>query len=123
MYTILYIGRLTGKKVFMGFLSFIKKLFAGESADEAALDAARARHGINIDSKQKVEMNKPTTEAERFARDYDAWEDIRNYRSNFFLGRWATRKFRPVGEDKVKKQLADLEKKREEERKQKGEAK
>ena len=105
----------------MGFLSFIRKLFTDDAVDEAALDAARARHGVNVNSKQKVEMSEHTSEAERFGQDYDVWEDIRNYRSNFFVGRWFTRKFHPFGEDKLKKQLADLEKKREEERRQKGE--
>ena len=102
----------------MGFLSFIKKVFGGESKDEVKLDAARARHGITVDKK---EMDKAKTEAERFGKDYNVWDDLRNYRANFFVGNWVARKFRPIGEDKVKKQLADLEKKREEERKRKGE--
>jgi hypothetical protein len=96
----------------MGFFSFIRDIFTGEDADDEALDAARARHGIHIDEKGKKEMNKPTTEAERFADNYDAWEELKNYRMNFFFGSWITRKFRPIGEDKVKKQLEDLEKKR-----------
>ncbi len=36
-------------------------------------------------------MDKPVTDEERFAKDYDAWEDLRNMRFNFFLGSWATR--------------------------------
>ena len=102
----------------MGFLSFLKKIFGGGSADEAELDAARARHGIIVDKK---EMDKARTEAERFAEDYDVWEDIKNYRANFFVGGWVSKKFHPIGEDKVKKQLADLEKKRQEEERKKGE--
>jgi hypothetical protein len=105
----------------MSFLSFIKKVFAGESADDAALDAARARHGIKIDAKTKAEANKATTEAERFAENYDAWEELRHWRSDFFLGRWVTRKFHPIGEEKVKKQLEDLEKKRQAEAERKKE--
>jgi len=102
----------------MGFLSFLKKIFGGGSADEAELDAARARHGITVD---KEEMDKARTEAERFAEDYDVWEDIKNYRASFFVGGWVSKKFHPIGEDKVKKQLADLEKKRQEEERKKGE--
>lgn len=104
----------------MGFFSLIKKVFVDESADDAALDAARARHGIIIDAKTKAKADKPTTEEERFIENFDAWEELRRFRSYFFLGSWATRKFRPIGEDKVKKQLEDLEKKRqaEAERKQ-----
>jgi hypothetical protein len=102
----------------MGFLSFMKKVIAGESEDDAELNAARARHGIVIDETDAV---KPKTEQERFTENYDVWEDIKNIRTTFFIGTWATKKFRIVGEDKVKKQLEELEKKRqEEEQKQKG---
>jgi hypothetical protein len=103
----------------MGFLSFIKKLFTGADVDEAALNAARARHGIKVGEKDKVASKKPITEAERSAPDYDVWEELRYFRSSFFLGRWASRKFRPLGEDKLKKKLVELEKKREEERRKK----
>ena len=96
----------------MGFFSFIKNIFTGEHTDEEVLNAARARHGVHIDEKDKIEADKPTTEAERFADNYDAWEELKNYRMTFFFGSWITRKFRPIGEDKVKKQLEDLEKKR-----------
>jgi hypothetical protein len=105
----------------MSFLSFIKSIFVGESDDEAALDAARARHGIKIDEKTKKAANKSTTAMERFAENFDAWEELRRYRSNFFFGSWITRKFHPFGEDKVKKQLEDLEKKRQAEAKLKQE--
>jgi hypothetical protein len=96
----------------MGFLSFIRNIFTGEHTDNEILDAARERHGIHIDEKTKKEMDKPTTEAEHFAENYDAWDELKNYRMNFFFGSWITRKFRPIGEDKVKKQLEELEKKR-----------
>ncbi|MBN1693240.1 MAG: hypothetical protein JW845_06775 [Dehalococcoidales bacterium] len=96
----------------MGFLSFLKNIFAGGHSDDEALDAARARHGVHIDEKAKKDMDKPTTEAERFADNYDTWEELKNYRMTFLFGSWITRKFRPIGEDKVKKQLEDLEKKR-----------
>ncbi|MBN1161568.1 MAG: hypothetical protein JXA17_06460 [Dehalococcoidales bacterium] len=99
----------------MGFFSFIKSIFAGESADDEALNAARARHGVHIDEKAKKEMDMTTTEAERLGDNYDAWEELKNYRMNFFFGSWVTRKFRPVGEDKVKKDLEKLEKKRRQE--------
>ena len=101
----------------MGFLSFLRKIF-GNEAEEAELDAARARHGITVD---KIEANKPTTEQQKFADDYDVWEELRNMRASFFIGGWASKKFRVFGEEKVKKQLADLEKKRQEEEGKKGE--
>jgi hypothetical protein len=98
----------------MGFFSFVKKIFTAEDADEKELDAARARHGIQLDARDKAEMNKYTPEEERFGSEYDAWEDLKNMRSSFFIGSWASRKFRVVGQDKVKKDLEELAKKREE---------
>ena len=102
----------------MGFLSFMKKVLGGESEDDAELNAARARHGIDIN---EPDENKPKSEQERFTENYDVWEEIKNIRTNFFIGNWANKKFRVIGEDKVKKQLEDLEQKREEERKKRGE--
>ncbi len=99
----------------MGFFSFIKKVFAGESVDEEALDAARARHGIKLTDKEKASAKKPTTEAERFAENYDVWEEIDRFRMTFFIGGWAAKKLHPIGEDKVKRDLEKLEKKRQEE--------
>jgi hypothetical protein len=102
----------------MGFLSFMKKVIGVESEDDAELNAARARHGINPEN---LDEKEPKNKQERFAEDYDVWEEIRNIRTNFFIGNWATKKFHVVGEDKVKKQLEELEKKREEEEKRSGE--
>lgn len=99
----------------MGLFSFLKKLFSGEDAEEKKLDEARARHGIVLDAKDKAEMDKAATEEERFAKEYDPWEDIKQMRSSFFIGGWAAKKFHVIGEDKVKKELEELEKKRAEE--------
>ena len=100
----------------MGFLDFWKKVFSGEDADDAELRAARARHGITVDEKQdRRAKDEPEKEP------YDPWEEVRNARTSFFFGSWATRKFRVVGEDKVKAELEALEKKREEEKKGRGE--
>ncbi len=96
----------------MGFLSFLKKVFSGEDEDEAELDAARARHGIKLTGKDRLEMNKSSSEEEHFGENYDVWEDLRHFRSSFFMGNWAAKKFHVIGEDKVKKQLEELEQKR-----------
>ncbi len=98
----------------MGFFTAIKRIFTGESADEKVLDEARARHGIVVD---KAEMDIQVSEEKKFVETYDPWEDIRNFRTTFFIGGWAARKIHPnvVGEDKVKKELEELQKKREEE--------
>jgi hypothetical protein len=104
----------------MGFWSFMKKVFSVSGRDDVELRQYREKHGINVDETEpeKREItNEPGTET------YDPWEEIRNLRMNFFLGSWATRKFRPIGEEKLNKQLEDLEKKRQEEalKKQEGE--
>lgn len=103
----------------MGFFSLIKKVFAGESADEEELDAMRRRHGVVLTEKEKVEANKAATEAERFAAGYDVWEEVDRYRMTFLIGGWLTKKFRPIGEEKVKRDLEKLEKKRQEEARKK----
>jgi hypothetical protein len=105
----------------MGFFSFIKNIFAGKSADEEALDAARKRHGIELTEKEKAEAKKTMTEAERFGGEYDVWEELKKYRWNSFFGSWVTHKFHPVGEEKVKRDLEKLERKRREEEEEKGE--
>lgn len=96
----------------MGFFSFIKKLFSAEDQDEAELEKARARHGIVLSAKDKAEMDKVTSEEERLASEYNVWEDLKQMRTSFFIGTWAARKFHVIGEDKVKKELEELEKKR-----------
>jgi hypothetical protein len=103
----------------MGFFSFFKKILGSEEDDDQELDAARARHGIQLNAQDRLEMKKATSEEERLASEYDAWEDIKQMRTSFFIGNWAAKKFRVVGEDKVKKQLEELQQKREEEAKKK----
>jgi hypothetical protein len=102
----------------MGFLSFMKKVIGIGGEDDPEIIAARARHGINVD---EVDEHEHKNEQERFTEEFDVWDEIRNIRMNFFIGNWASKKFRIIGEDKVKKQLAELEKKRDEEGKRKGE--
>ncbi len=84
----------------MGLWSFFKGLFTSEDEE---LEALRAKHNIRaasggvkeVRAGPKAEQNIP-----------DAWEEIDNYRMNFFLGSWATRRFRGLGkrrnEDKKK---------------------
>jgi len=95
----------------MGFIDFWKKVLSSEE-DDAELKAARARHGITVDEKDD-KKEKKEEEA------YDPWEVVRNARTSFFFGSWASRKFRIVGEDKVKAELEALEKKRKEEEEEK----
>lgn len=99
----------------MGFFSFLKKFFgSGDEKMEAELDAARARHGIKLTEKEKAAADKPTTEDERIAEDYDVWEDLKTFRSSFFIGGWLAGKLHTGDDEKVKKKLEELEKKRKE---------
>ena len=97
----------------MGFFDFVKKIFSGDDSDDAELRAARARHGITVDARADKEEDDEK-------EVYDPWDEVRNSRMNFLLGSWASRKFRIVGEEKVKAQLEALEKKREEEEGKRG---
>jgi hypothetical protein len=107
----------------MSFWSGLKKIFSLSGEDEAALKEMREKHGIDAKSKEEIlreAKNEPGSEG------YDAWEDLRNMRAYFFLGSWATKKFkfRPIGEEKLKRDLEKLAKKREEkEAKRRGEGK
>ena len=95
----------------MGFKDFFKKAFNSEDElTDAELNAARARHGIQVETPE--EQKKRLKEEKE---PYDPWEEVRNVRSSFFFGSWVTRKFHIVGEDKVKAELERLEKKRKEE--------
>jgi hypothetical protein len=100
--------------VVMGIGTFFKKLFGNEDTDEKELEAARARHGIVLSAKDKVDMNQATSDEERMADEYDVWDDLKQMRSSFFIGGWAAKKFHVVGDNKVKKELEALQKKREE---------
>jgi hypothetical protein len=93
----------------MGFFDFVKKLFSSDAElEDAELSAARARHGIVVnEAADEKEAKKAEAEA------YDPWEEVRNARMNFLVGSWATKKFHIVGEEKVKEELAALDRKRE----------
>jgi hypothetical protein len=99
------------KRGTMGFFSFFKKLFVGEDTDEMELNAARRRHGV-ISKDEEVAALKENQEMRRFAKEYDAWEEIDQFRWTFFLGGWVAKKIHPIGEDKLKRDLEKLEKRR-----------
>lgn len=98
----------------MSFFDFWKKVFSSEE-DDAELKAARARHGIKVETPEEQKKREKAEE-----EPYDPWEEVRNARTSFFFGSWASRKFRIVGEDKIKAELEALEKKRKEEEEKKG---
>lgn len=100
----------------MGFKTFWKHVFFGYEEDDPELKAAREKYGIEVGDDEDDEEEK-----ERKKAEYDPWDELKDMRMNFFLGNWAARKFRIIGEDKVKKELEELARKREEEAKRKAE--
>ncbi|MDD5338418.1 MAG: hypothetical protein PHG35_03280 [Dehalococcoidales bacterium] len=96
----------------MSFLSFLKKMFAGESADQAELNAARRRHGVAAVDEDADSALKQNEDMRRFTKEYDVWEEIDQYRWSFFVGGWVAKKIHPIGEDKVKRDLERLEQNR-----------
>jgi hypothetical protein len=99
----------------MGIGSFFKKLFMGEEDNDPELKVARARHNIDVGESREEKERRRREEAKK----YDPWEEVDNMRRNFFIGSWAARKFRVVGEDKLKADLAKIEREREEKRRKK----
>lgn len=101
-------------------MGFWAKLFGREEEPVSdAVKAGRERHGIEVEEPEK--KGKKGWQAPQ-EEPYDAWEEIRNIRSSFFMGTWARRKFKLIP-DKEGLQ-ADLEKaarKREEKERQKEE--
>jgi hypothetical protein len=103
----------------MGFFSFFKKVFAGDiDEDDPVLNAARARHNIDMGETKEEKERRRREEAQK----YDPWEEIDNMRRNFFMGSWASRqvRWRPR-HDKLREELEEIERKREEKRKAKEE--
>ena len=54
-------------------------------------------------------------ERKQYAEDYDAWDEIDNFRTNFYIGGWARRKMKAIGENKIGKEREEVERKRAEE--------
>ena len=97
-------------------MGFFKKLFGSSEDDDAELRAARARHGIDLEDDKKSEKEKSPED-----EPYDVWEDLKEMRLSFWVGSWASRKIRKPRLDGLKKELEELERKREAEEKEKGE--
>ncbi len=86
----------------MEFKDLLKKAFNSEDElTDAELNAARARHGIKVETPEEQRKRLKAEKEEQ--EPYDPWEEVRNVRTSFFFGSWATKKFQIVGEDKVKR--------------------
>lgn len=100
----------------MSFWSALKKIFSLRGEDDAELQRLREKHGIDTGAKSRDEVLREIKN-DPGVQEYDPWEEIRNMRTYFYFGSWATKKFkfRPIGEEKLKRDLERLAKKREEE--------
>lgn len=96
----------------MGFFKAIsdglKKARDWVFPDEAKLRKVKSENYKDVPAEEYEEEEKETVSR------YDPWEEIDNFKMNFFLGSWASKKFKRgiIGEEKVKKELEELEKKR-----------
>jgi hypothetical protein len=103
-----------GRENDMGFWASIKRIINGNSAaEEAELDAARARHGIAAD---EIEKAFRSAKEQREAANFDAWEELKYFKTDFIMGNWASKKLRPFfGAESLKKDIDKLEEKRRQE--------
>ncbi len=100
----------------MGWISAIKKIF---SADDVGLREARAKHkGSEADPEAEYLYEE---QQKRFSEKFDVWDEIDDFRTSFFFGRFLSRKFSMPRSEKLRQELEALEKKKAEERQQKGE--
>ncbi len=63
--------------------SAIKKIFSLSGEDEEELQRLREKHGINTAPREEVLKE---IKNDPGAKEYDVWEDIRNYRSTRVTG-------------------------------------
>ena len=47
----------------------------------------------------------------QYTDNYDAWEEIDNFRTNFYIGSWARNKMKRIGENKLSKEREEVERK------------
>ncbi len=95
----------------MGFFSSIYngigKAWNWVFQDEEKLRAAQ-RGGQVVPKAEKQDEK----QASFMMEEIDAWEEIDNFRSYFFLGGWATRKLKSNKGGGLRQELEDLERKR-----------
>jgi hypothetical protein len=107
-------------------MGFWDKLFGGRKepvSDE--VKQARERLGIQVDEEEKKEEQRRELEKKRKtgweldAKDYDPWDELRNVRTNFWIGGWAAKRlhWRP-NTDKLREELEEVARKREEKEQQ-----
>jgi hypothetical protein len=101
-------------------MGFFKKLLGMEEEEiSEEIREARARHGIHVDETEDL---KPKSNSRDDGRgEYDAWDELRNLRTNFFFGSWATRRYRRLThhDDKLKQELEKVAREREEKERRK----
>jgi hypothetical protein len=109
-------------------MGFWNRLF-GRSDDSVSdeIKRARERHGIETGEEDAEkedrlrELDKERKSGWEVARDeYDPWEDLKNIRANFWIGGWAAKRLRwRPNHDKLREELEEVARKREEKEQQK----
>jgi colicin import membrane protein len=103
----------------MGFWS---RLFGkGKEPISDEVKQARERLGITIDEEEEKEERKRELAKDRKtgwefeSEDYDPWDELKNVRMNFWIGGWAAKRlhWRP-NNDKLREELEEVARKREE---------
>ena len=103
-------------------MGFWQTLFGkGKQPVSDEVKQARARLGIEIDEEEEKEELQRELDKKRKsgweldAEKYDPWEELRNVRTNFWIGGWAAKRlhWRPAN-DKLREELEELDRKREE---------
>ena len=95
------------------------KLFGGKrEAKKEELRLARERHGIEVDEEEEAEEEKGAIKKSNWEVDtgpYDPWEDLKDLRTSFWIGGWAAKRlrWRPAN-DKLREELEEVARKREE---------
>ena len=119
-------------------MAFFKTIFNGLSKaldwlsgkEDEKLRAARARSAgggepLETDEEEEKgsEWKKRRSELERYEGEFDVWEEIDTFRTTFWFGSKVGKYLaRPnKTDDKLKKELEELDRKREEEKRRKGE--
>jgi hypothetical protein len=97
-------------------------------SDDEKLRAARSRGqysggNVEIEQDEIKGEEKIRSEEERYSTEFDVWEEIDSYRMTFWFGskmaRYMTKSKKR--EEKLRKELEELDRRREEEKRQKGE--
>ena len=94
-------------KVFKNFGKALRRLFGGnerQDGGEVGRGVSAARETVRDNADNDDEFEEP------LAGHYNAWDEVDDVRSNFFLGGWATRRIREFNASRKQRDCEELEK-------------